>query len=426
MANTTTDAKFIGVDALTELATQIGKNIVMGPAYSQPELLERMGIEVISGIQFKRIDYLLVRKGGTTRRKVVGTPLNNTAGFLREREMECRLTWSHFKANVDEFSDYPLGTDSRIGTPYPISEAAVKAILATYCEDLLTNLFFGDVENEGKGDELEKLSLFNGFHTYIAHDIADGIISEANGNLVECDAISVPTDADDSTPFDTVFAWYSKWNPRLRQQAKILLYCDHLRGSYIASGYANKFHGNVKVNYLPNGNFTVPEMPRVEFVPSDVYGTGDRLMATIPNNLQYGVDTLSNQTFVGVRVGSDEDMQEVQFQVQSKQGVRLMNPLASAFCMSNGSIEQNVVSGDYENALLTVAANDSAMGTVTVNGEEYTEAQEFAPNSIITLKATANSGYEFVSWSNGKTDAEISIVATGMPMAITAIFQATA
>lgn len=421
MAQTT--PKFIGVDALTELATQIGKNIVMGPAYSQPELLERLGIQVISGIQFKRIDYLLVRKGGTTRRKVVGTPNDNTAGFLREREMECKLTWSHFKANVDEFTEYPLGTDSKIGTPYPISEAAVKAILATYCEDLLANLFFGDVENEGTKDEL---SLFNGFHTYIAHDIESGLISEANGNLVACDAISAPTDADDSTPFDTVFAWYSKWNPRLRQAQKILLYCDHLRGSYIASGYANKFHGNVKVNYLPNGNFSVPEMPRVEFVPSDVYGTGDRLMATIPNNLQYGVDTLSNQTFVGVRVGSDEDMQEVQFQVQSKQGVRLMNPTAGAFCMSNGEIAQNVVSGDYQNALLTVTTNDGSMGSVTVNGAAYTEAQEFAPNAIITLKATANSGYEFVNWSNGKTDAEISIVATGMPMTLTATFKATA
>ena len=190
---------------------------------------------------------------------------------------------------------------------------------------------------------------------------------------------------------------------------------------------AIKYHGNSKVNYLPNGNFTVPEMPRVEFCPSDAWGVGTRMMATIPGNLQYGVDSENNQSFVKTQFGSDEDAQDVIFQIQSIQGTRIMNPLASAFVMSDGSIAENVINGDYENSKLVVTLDGADAGAkVQVNGQDYPKALEFAPNALITLKAVEGSaeGHKvFKQWSNGKTEKEITITATGMPMAITAFFE---
>jgi hypothetical protein len=61
-----------------------------------------------------------------------------------------------------------------------------------------------------------------------------------------------------------------------------------------------------------------------------------------------------------------------------------------------------------------------------VNGQDYPKALEFAPNALITLKAVEGSaeGHKvFKQWSNGKTEKEITITATGMPMAITAFYQ---
>lgn len=435
MADTSKQTYAISRDELTHVAEQVGKQIVMGPAYYDPELLSRMGIEVISGVQFKKIDHLLVRKGGTTRRKEVGRPVANTIGFLKERELVAKLSWNRFKDNIDRYVETVFGTDGKPGGDYPFSTTAVEAILKTYAEDLTSNLFFGDMDNEVYVDKekngetlteaergLAKLSLYNGFHTDIAQDVADGIISETNKNIVPCEAIAMPTSTDDSSSFDYVLDWYTKWDPRLRQAKDIRLLCDTLRGIYIAAGYLNKYHGNSKVNYLPNGNFTVPEMPRVQFVPSDVFGTGTRLLATIPNNLQYGVDSLNNETFVKTQFGSDDDAQDVIFQIQSIQGTRLMNPLSSAFVMSDGGIVANNINGDYDNSFLTVNV-DSTMGSVKVNGKDYTTPLEFAPNDIISLEATANEGYEFTNWSNNKTDAKINITATGMPMAITALFK---
>lgn len=415
--------EFIGREALTHVAEQVGKTIVMGPAYEDPELLDRLGIAVISGVQYKKTDHLLVRKGGTTRRKKVGTPVENRIGFLKERTLVAKLTWNRYKDNIDNYVETVFGTDGKAGGDYPLSTLACEAILKSYAEDLKSNLFFGNMEYEDSTDEKkQKLSLYDGFHTDIAHDIAEGIISTTNGNLIACEAIAAPTDAHDSTPFDTVLEWYTKWDARLRQQKVVKLHCDILRGIYIAQGYANKYHGNTKVKYLDNGNFTVPEMPRVEFCPSDAWGVGNRLMATIPGNLQYGVDSENNQTFVKVQFGSDDDAQDVIFQIQSIQGTRLMNPLSSAFVISDGSIVENVINGDYDNSKLVV--NISGTGSVKVNGEAYDKVQEFAPNAIVSLKAEPGTGQKFVSWSNGKTEAEITITATGMPMALTAFFEA--
>lgn len=422
---------FIGREALTHVAEQVGKQIIMGPAYDDPELLDRLGITVISGVQFKKTDHLLVRKGGTTRRKKVGTPVENKIGFLKERTLVAKLTWNRYKDNIDNYVETVFGTDGKPGGEYPFSTQACQAILASYAEDLKSNLFFGDMDNdESPDEEKQKLSLYDGFHTDIAHDIADGIISAENKNLVPCEDISAPIDAHDSTPFDTVQEWWSKWEPRLRQQKRVILHCDILRGIYIAQGYSNKYHGNAKVQYIngsdgkPNGNFIVPEMPHVEFAPSDAWGVGTRMMATIPGNLQYGVDTLNNQSFVKVQFGSGEDVQDVIFQVQSIQGTRLMNPLASAFVISNGTIAENTVNGDYTNSKLVVTVDPNGGGSVKVNDAPYTEATEFAANSIIKLTAEPASSHKFKSWSNGKTDATINITATGLPMAITAFFEA--
>jgi len=419
------NTNFIGKEALTKVADQVGKQIIMGPAYDDPELLDRLGIQVISGVQFKKTDHLLVRKGGTTRRKKVGENVSSKIGFIKERVLVAKLTWNRFVDNIDNYTETVFGTDSTPGGNYPMSTAAVEAILKTYAEDLTTCLFFGDMSLEDNADEeKKKLSLYDGFHTVINHDIEDGIISAANGNLIALsEAITVPNDSSDSTPFDVVQEWYTKWDARLRMQKNVKLHCDILRGIYIAQGYANKYHGNEKVNYLPNGNFTVPEMPRVEFCPSDAWGVGGQLMATIKDNLQYGVDNLNAKTFVKVRIGSDDDEQDVIFQIQSIQGTRLMNPLASAFVISDGSMQCALVSGDnvHTKIIITCAATD---GTVKVNDVAYTAPVSVAEGSVVKLKAEPESGKKFVQWSNGKTTAEITIpTASQTYIALTAIFE---
>lgn len=428
----TTPANFIGLDALQHVAEQVSKEILMGPGYTDAAEMDRLGIDVISGLQFQRIEHVLLRKGGTTRRKDVHTKVDSEVGFLKERKLEVRLAWDHFSDNIDRYCETVFGTDAQ--GQYPLSTEAATAVLTNYADNLTACLWNGDVSLDS-GDEStpaheQALALYDGFHTCIKHDIEDGLISEANGNLVACEAITEPVDTDDTTPYDNFIAWYRRWDARLRK-ANTLVYMSETTAFNIASGYANKYHGNFKVEYEEGGNFKLPGLSRVTICPVADFGEGDRMYATVEKNFVYGVDSLNNQTYVGVRVGSDTDMRTVQLQIQSIQGSGIRVPFKYALCVSDGSLAStDYVAGDYDNTnlVVTLASTDAADtgtpdGTVKVNGTAYTAPVETTINQILTLEATDGTSYKFVSWSNGKTDKKIQLTATGMNMGLTAFYK---
>ncbi|MDY3965196.1 MAG: hypothetical protein SOZ25_03395, partial [Prevotella sp.] len=161
------------------------------------------------------------------------------------------------------------------------------------------------------------------------------------------------------------------------------------------------------------------------------FGEGDRMYATIEKNFVYGVDTLSNQTYVGVKVGTDTDMRDVQFQIQSIQGALApRNPFKYAFAMSDGSLAAaEYVAGDYTNSnlVITLAHEKGAVitdGSVKVNNETYTNPVETTVNQIVTLEAVEGTTDKFSHWSNGSTNKKIQVIATGMSMGLTAFFKA--
>ena len=199
----------------------------------------------------------------------------------------------------------------------------------------------------------------------------------------------------------------------------------------IAAGYANKYHGNYKVDYDAGGNFVLPGMSKVTICPVSDFGIGDRMYASVPKNLVYGVDTLSNETYVGVKVGTDTDLRQIQLQIQSIQGAGLKVPYAHSFAMSDGNLANpDFVAGDYTNSNLVVTlakanAQDEGNidGTVKVNGAPYKDPIETSVNQVISLEATDGTNYKFVNWSNGSTEKKIQLTATGMSMGLIAFFK---
>ena len=422
---------FIGTTALQHVADQVSKEILMGPGYTDAEEMDRLGIDVISGVQYKRTIHILLRKGGTTRRKDVHTKVNSEVGFLRERTITVKLSWDHYTDNIDKYCETPFGTDAQ--GQYPLSTEAATAILSNYADDLTACLWNGDIDLDKGGETTpakdQALALYDGFHTCVKHDVQAGLISEANGNLIPCESITEPADNNDSTPYDNFLAWNMKWDARLRKQ-NTLVYMSEQTAQYIAAGYANKFHGNFKVDYEDGGNFKLPGLSRVTLCPIADFGEGDRMYVTIPKNFVYAVDSEGNQTYVGVKVGTDNDMRDVQFQIQSIQGAGIRNPFKYAFAMSDGSLAAaEYVAGDYTNSnlVITLAHEKGANitdGSVKVNNEAYTKPVETTVNQIVTLEAVEGSTDKFSHWSNGSTEKKIQVIATGMSMGLTAFFKA--
>ena len=425
-----TPANFIGLVALQHVAEQVSKEILMGPGYTDAAEMDRLGIDIVSGVQFKRISHILLRKGGTTRRKDVHTKIDSEIGFLKERTLVAKLAWDHFTDGIDRYVETVFGTDAQ--GQYPLSTEAATAVLTTYADNLAACLWNGDISlddgSDNKPAHEQALALYDGFHTCVKHDIEDGIISEENGNYIHCDSIDAPVDTDDTTPYDNFIAWHRKWDARLRKQ-ETRVYMNETTAFNIASGYANKYHGNFKVEYEQGGNFKLPGLSKVTICPVSDFGEGDRMYATIDKNFVYGVDSLDNQTYVGVKLGTDDDMRQIQFQIQSIQGaLGPRNPFKYAFCMSDGTLAStDYVAGDYDNTnlVVTVAATDGSTpdGTVKVDGTAYTEPVETTINQVLSVEAVDGASYKFVNWSNGKTDKKIQITATGLNMGLTAFFK---
>lgn len=425
-----TPKNFIGISALQEVANQVFKSVVQGPSYVNPEEMKRLGIRTISGVQFKRTTNVFVRKGGTTRRKDVNPTMKGEIGFLKERVLTVKLAWFRGTDNIDRYVE-TVHSAGALGA-YPLSTVATEAVLKTHADDLYNNLWWGDIDNDvpGASDEKKAMGLYDGFCTGIKHDIEDGIISEANGNLIHCEAISAPADEKDSSAYKNFRAAYMKLDPRMRRQ-KVYAYMTPETAINISDGYALQSFGTHKLNVVDGGNYVIPELPRLIIAPVEGLGVGDRIIFSIEGNLVYAVDSEGDSTFVDVQLGSDTDTRDIVFQCQSLCGCYVEIPYSWAFAITDGSLEcTDFVSGDYTNSNLTVTvakANTQDAGNidgkVKVDGVEYSKPIETTPNQIVSLEATDGTNFKFSNWSNGSTEKKIQITASGMSMGFTAFFK---
>lgn len=424
-----TPKDFIGISALKEVANQVFKSVVQGPAFANPEEMTRLGIKIVSGIQYKRTLNVFIRKGGTTRRKDMNPTMDGTIGFLKERVLTAKLSWFKGRDNIDRYCETVIGVNSQAA--YPLSTVAVEAVLRTFADDRYNNLWWGDIDNdvEGASDEQKAMGLYDGFLTCIKHDIEDGIISEANRNLIHCEAISAPANATDSSAYKNFRDAYMSLDPRLRRQ-KVYAYMTPETAINIADGYALQSYGTHKLDVVDGGNYVIPELPKLTLAPVEGMGVGDRIIFSVEGNLIYAVDTDGEQTGVDVALGSDNDLRDIVFQCQAISGAMVVSTLAHSFAITDGSLQStDFLSGDYTNSnlVVTIAHSDADTGKidakVKVNGVEYKTPVETTPNQIVTVVAEDSATYKFVSWNTGSTEKTLQLTATGMNMGLTAFFK---
>ena len=413
---------FIGIDNLTHVKDKLQANIIMGPAYYSADELKRMGVKVITGIEFKETATIFNRKGGTARRKVVGQPQSSNLGYLSERVLEAHIVWDFYRANEDDFQEKPvqLEINGSAAFHFPKAEEFINQIGIAFNDNIFPCLWHGD-----EGSSKPEMQLFNGWHALLSKDIADGVVSAAAGNLITMSALAPVSKEGDTASWDAFVAWYNQWHPALKRR-EVLVYMSVAYGNYIADAYEQKHRSHEAVQYLPdaNGNFKVREYPKLTFCPSDDYGTGTRVIATIPGNLELGVNSEGDQSFVSVRHGSDNDHKDISFQIQGIFGCRILRIEAPFFVTNGGVIQDKYWSGDYTKDSFTAVPNDATMGSVAVSPSPVNG--EYAKGTTLTLTATAKTGYHFVKWAGATnaTTATANVVTKGQPESAVAIFEA--
>lgn len=411
-------AEFIGKENLTTLATTIMPEIAMSAYYNRQRVFDKFGIKVVSGAGFKNIKYLLLRKGHTSRRKTVGATLQNEGGKLIERELVTYLSWNRYKDNISAYHENPV-TDANGGVSFPESEAALRTVMANYADDVYDCVWHGDhtIANDAAN---AYLGLFDGFFTDIANDIIAGYVTPITLSGV----IDKPANSTDHDAWDLFEEFINKWDPHLQNAEKVIVGMNAKTAAWIVAAYGNSKGNNKDCIRLENGNIAFVEYPNIEIAADASLGVGTKMFATIPDNLEYGVDTDNPENKVAVQLGSDNDADDIFFQPQSAQGTRIVNCTKAAFAVTDAAMSPIGVSGDYTKATYSVLSASETMGIVKVGGQTPDNTKEYPAHTTLTISAEAKSGYKFDRWSDGNKEASRTVVTKGIGESIVALFVA--
>lgn len=406
---------FIGLPALTQLGATIMPDIAMSAYYDRQAVFDKFGIKVISGNEFQNIRYAVRTKGHTTRQKKVGDTIESEAGQLVERKLVTYVAWNRYRVKKNMFRELPRQVGEQL--MYPNSEDNLRVALQDYTSDVFDNLFFGNPANHEAGEEsgLAHLGLYVGFWTYINKDIEDGFVAPIDLGA----AIVYPTTPADTVAWNLFIKFRDAWHPALRSAAKVIVIMSPQTASAIYAAYGNAHNNNSSMGIATNGNYTIPEFPNIEIAFDDCVGVGCRMLATVPDNLEYGVDTLDPENSVTIEPETSRDNDDFIIQPQSAQGTRAFQTDPKHMAMTSASMAPASLGADYYGFVVTNA--DPEKGTVTVNGVEPDNSKGYAYGTILEIEAVNGTG-TFKKWSNGSTDKKITVVVGDGIEAITAIW----
>jgi hypothetical protein len=188
------------------------------------------------------------------------------------------------------------------------------------------------------------LGAFDGYDTLIDDFITASELRISYGNLRQMGSLVNATPGTSTTVFDSLLEFWRGAHPQLRTAESQLL-VPYGIGDLYDDAFFNKFkskpstdeYGRLEL-YGTGG--------KCKIVRSNIMGTGDRVILTIPGNLDFGMDTLSDADFVQVR-NPYEDPNEIQFWIQGSYGTRIRSIHPKGFMVSDGTSVGNQLSGDY-------------------------------------------------------------------------------
>lgn len=411
------------LEQVQQLTTQMRTEILESPAFLGDELLSKYGIRVITGIEFKDLQYAIKRRGGSSRAYKKGSSVNNTAGKVEEKELVVKVAWNRYVDNIEDYREkepFHVATDGSGRYVAPASEVKIRAIGANFTEDCLANVFYGirSDDNTYKG-----LSLYDGILKKLSEVLE-------NVKVIETGAFAAITDATKSANWDAFVAFVAGL-PAAHQKAMraggkgVKVLCSPKTKALIVESYTRTFPSLSPVNVNDVSLGFIQWGDKISLVGCELLGEGSLLMAVVDGTLDYGVDSLNNKNHV--EVGRDQsDFSNIIFEIKAAMGTRVIDESKVAINEQKNTFTLSDYCGDYtdsddditmafdaedglvvvvdeeedeeEKFTLTVTSADAEQGTVTGGGE-------YASGATATLTAVAKSGYKFKQWNDGDTNA---------------------
>lgn len=335
----------VDISTLAETAIRRQQDLKMLPYAVMREVLGLHGINLLPGVQNKDVITSFYRKQGILKPYSTAKEISNAdVGKAEESVLQVYKAYASVQDNIQNYISTIVGPDVLLGKnqtkTHPWQMVMLTAIVRTFGEDILDALFPAERDVE----EQNPLGAFDGYDTIIDAKVSGGDISEANGNLVDTGTISAPADADDTDAADILLEFWRAAHPLLKSTPSLLLVPADIAYAY-DDAYFNKYKTKPNVD-----EYSRPILHGTsglcKIVRSNIMGTGQRIVLTIPGNLDFGMDTLGDETFIQVRnIFTDPNI--VQFWIQGAYGCRIREINRKAFQINDGTPTANALSGDY-------------------------------------------------------------------------------
>ncbi len=309
------------------------------------------GINLLPGVQNKDVLTSYYRKSGIMKPYDSGVAITHgDVGKALEMTLQVEKAYASVKDNIQNYKSVSVGPDVLLGKnkskAHPWNVTMLTSIVRTFGEDLIDVLFSGVRDTADQTPQ----GAFNGFDTLLEAFITASEITTAIGNMKNTFdggylAFAGPANSDDTEVADRLLAFWRAAHPSLKAVNTHLLIPSDIGDMYDDS-YFNKYKTKPIVDEF-NRSVLHGTGGKCKLIRSNAMGTGQRIILTVPGNLDFGMDTLGDETFVQVR-NPYEDPNLIQFWIQGDYGTRIRSIHPKSFQMNEGTPVANALSGDYD------------------------------------------------------------------------------
>lgn len=310
-------SNLLTLDQVKELTRSIQTEILESPAFLSADLFNKYGVRVLTGVEYKNVQFALKRKGGTTRPYNASKTVSNTLGKVEQKELVVKLAMNRFVDNIQNYREKePFHVDTEGKYIAPNSMGNIRQICNEFTDDVISNFFYGK---------------YNVDSTYGSLSLYDGIFAQLDTKLadkrIKTGPFAPTTAATASDNWEIVVNFVNHLPASLKQAARtadgVYIHMSPASKALVLDSYGRTFPAlkpteisDVDIKFLNLGNY--------HFIDNDLLGEGSLMFATTDGNLEFGVDSLNNQASVEVD-RDNNDFNNIIYQIQSAQGTRVLD-----------------------------------------------------------------------------------------------------
>lgn len=341
----------VNINSLTRAAKQYNNVLRELPFFSFQEVAKKLRINILE-VDGEDIIISKRRKADFLRPYKAGLTLGNEQELMKffESILKPETVYAEINDNILSYKDKKV--ISNAGEPvnnktkqHPLEFLILKDLVLSFSEDVIFNLFHAQRDVDTASAETS----FDGFFHKINQLVTANEIKADNGNLITTGAFDPASENEDTSTanYYRMVNFLKSAHPLLRR-GEVILYA----GEKPVNAVRDDFRKLVKAFDYPSVEQVVEKLrsdaniPGLQIITDESYGTGDQLILTKPGNLDFGVGSKTDADFVQVR-NPHKDPNVVQYWIQAAYDTRIVDVHQKLFMINEQKNAALNLAGDY-------------------------------------------------------------------------------